>query len=195
MATRDRAGRYSDKISKQCTNCNVTETDTHLFFHCSFARAVWFSANPSLCTSFLPTEQDGVQEILPLILNGNTTDDHLQATMTILWYIWKARNDLRFNSKKWTVWQVHSCTAEEIRTSNLSMNAVDQQHMPKGMNASLADPQMQSTTPQARPLSAFQSEHRPRPKANKLHYTPRYKFGFHRYKCRRHNRSPADAQQ
>jgi hypothetical protein len=77
---------------------------------------------------------------LPLILSGNTTHDRLQATMTILWYIWKARNDLRFNNKKWTVWHVYSCTAAEIRMSSLSMNAVDQKHMPNGMNASLADP-------------------------------------------------------
>jgi hypothetical protein len=54
LATGERAGNRSTKIDKHCSVCNMIENDSHLFFHCSFARAVWFSASPPLLTSNLP---------------------------------------------------------------------------------------------------------------------------------------------
>jgi hypothetical protein len=64
IATGARAGNLSSKISKQCDRCNTMENDAHLFFHCSFATAVWFSSNTPIRTSMLPIKHDGVQEIL-----------------------------------------------------------------------------------------------------------------------------------
>ena len=100
LATGARAGAYTAKISKECATCNLLENDSHLFFHCTFARAVWFSASPPLITSSLPHEQDGVQDNLTSLITSNTTDDELQIILTTLWYIWKARNDTRFNNKR-----------------------------------------------------------------------------------------------
>jgi hypothetical protein len=40
LATGQRAGNLSSKIQKECLICNMTKNDSHLFFHCSFARAV-----------------------------------------------------------------------------------------------------------------------------------------------------------
>lgn len=84
----------------------MQENDAHLFFHCTFARLFGFLHTP-LCTSLLPTEHDGVQEILLKIIDNNTSDAHMLKILTTLWYIWKARNDHRFKRKNWTVWQVH----------------------------------------------------------------------------------------
>jgi len=75
IATGARAGKLSAKISKYCNTCNMLENDSHLFFHCTFARAVWFSSKTHLRTSILPLEQDGVQEIMSIIISRNITDE------------------------------------------------------------------------------------------------------------------------
>jgi hypothetical protein len=107
IATGKRAGTYSTNISQVCSNCNSIENDAHLFFLCNLHRAVWFTANPSVCTSSLPHEDDGIQNILTTIITPQTSDDHMLQTLYILWYLWKARNDKRFHNKKWIVGQVH----------------------------------------------------------------------------------------
>lgn len=89
-------GNLSTKISKYCATCNLLENDSHLIFHCNFARAVWFSSKTPLRTSLLPLEQDGVQEILSMVIRNNTSDADFQRIMLTLWYIWKARNETRF---------------------------------------------------------------------------------------------------
>lgn len=115
------------KISKLCMTCNMPENDAHLFFRCTFARAVWVFANPPLCTSRLPHEQDGVQEILSKIINHNTTDEQLHIILTTLWYLWKARNDLRFHRETWTIWQVHNAVAADIKAALLYCEQNDEQ--------------------------------------------------------------------
>ncbi|WVZ91524.1 hypothetical protein U9M48_037683, partial [Paspalum notatum var. saurae] len=58
---------------------------TFLTLRCSFARAVWFSSKTPLRTSLLPSEQDGVQEILANIICSATTELQFQRIMTTLW--------------------------------------------------------------------------------------------------------------
>jgi hypothetical protein len=88
----------------------MLENDAHLFFHCQFTRAVWFSSKTPLRTSLLPFEQDGIQEILASIVTPNTSDVQFQRIMTTLWYLWKARNDLRFQKKEMDCFAGTSCS-------------------------------------------------------------------------------------
>ena len=59
LATGARAGAYTAKISKECATCNLLENDSHLFFHCTFARAVWFSICLSTLNNIIPTTGTG----------------------------------------------------------------------------------------------------------------------------------------
>lgn len=131
LATGERAGYRSTKIDKHCSVCSIMENDSHLFFHCSFARAVWFTGSPSLLTSSLPQEQDGVQEALSRIIDNNTTENEFHKIMTTLWYIWKARNDAHFKNAKWSVLQVHDAVAADMKITGMDEMSEEnqQQHL------------------------------------------------------------------
>jgi hypothetical protein len=128
LATGERAGNLSTKIDKHCSVCGMIEKDSHLFFfHCSFSRAVWFSASPPLLTSTLPQDQDGIQDTLSKIIDTNTSENEFQKIMTTLWNIWKARNDARFKNTKWSVLQVHYAVAADMRITALEGSSEDTQ--------------------------------------------------------------------
>jgi hypothetical protein len=90
------------------------EEDTHLFFHCHLPRAVWFSADPPLRTDNLPHEDDGVQLILQAIISNSTPNTLFIKILITMWYLWKARNDIRFQRQSWTPWQVHHAVSAQI---------------------------------------------------------------------------------
>jgi hypothetical protein len=100
LASGYRASCFSNKIDALCKTCGFSETDFHLFFGCTFARAVWFSSSPPLRIDSLPSNEDSIQATLVFILSNNISEDLLQEVLTRLWYLWKARNDFRFNNKK-----------------------------------------------------------------------------------------------
>lgn len=55
----------------------------------------------------LPQECDGVQVSLTNIINTETDEQTMLNIITTMWFIWKARNELRFRKKQWSVSQVH----------------------------------------------------------------------------------------
>jgi hypothetical protein len=87
-------------------------------------RAVWFAANPPLRIDTLPPEDDGIQLTIPRLLTSNLTDDFLCKTIFTLWYIWKARNDNRFQRKNWSPLQVHHAVLADLNTYMLALREV-----------------------------------------------------------------------
>ena len=67
------------------------------------APSLELSANSPLKTDLIPHEDSGLHDTLQALLPNNYTNELLQEILTRLWYIWKARNDFRFNDKKWSI--------------------------------------------------------------------------------------------
>nr|AAL68852.1 putative protein NP_196765.1 [Sorghum bicolor] len=90
------------------------EADQHLFFTCTVSNQVWSSANPPFLTNQIPEEDDGVQLSLSFFFQNDITDHDLCNKLFLLWYIWKARNDTRFQRKTWTANQIRLAAAARI---------------------------------------------------------------------------------
>jgi hypothetical protein len=106
IPTADRVSRFATHIDKHCTTCGVIENDSQLFFLCQLSHQVWDHSAVPLFLHLTDPTQDGIQHILPHFLPSNATDQTLTQIL-LLWYIWKARNDQRFQRKVWTFMQVH----------------------------------------------------------------------------------------
>ncbi|KAM0895415.1 hypothetical protein ACQ4PT_023829 [Festuca glaucescens] len=101
LATGMRASRFSTHIKKECARCGAPESDSHLFFHCSFARTVWFASLGFRADSFAQTCYPS--DIIRQMISAYHPEASVHQIMSILWNIWKARNDLLFNKKSWSV--------------------------------------------------------------------------------------------
>lgn len=155
LATAERAGRYSTHINQQCAYCGLIENDFHLFFHCDLPRAVWLTADPPLAIDSIPNEDDGIQLTLPRLITSTPTDEILCKTIFTMWYIWKARNDNRFQRRTWTSSQVHHATAAHLNTHRIALGEIIEGVAPinttnQGLQQQQANPNMlaASTTSQ-----------------------------------------------
>jgi hypothetical protein len=136
LATAERASRYSTNGNSTCDKCNMIETDSHLFFHCTFPTQVWLSSNPSLNKASLPQENDGIQHILQMIITDVTPELLLCKFLITLWYIWKSRNDYHFRRKEWTPNQIHKAIASYLNHTQLHPpQALPTFMQPSGMNS------------------------------------------------------------
>jgi hypothetical protein len=77
---------------------------------------VWATSNPPLHTHLLSSDEDDIQHALPTLITTNPIEATLCNTLFLLWYIWKARNDNRFQRRTWTPFQVHKATAAHLQT-------------------------------------------------------------------------------
>jgi hypothetical protein len=83
--------------------CGRPEDDKHLFFDCSFARVVWFASPVSLRADALLQAGHGLRSQIAAILQQGPSQATAGTTFSIMWCLWKARNDHRFNSLNWLV--------------------------------------------------------------------------------------------
>lgn len=122
LASGFRASRYSMHIKKECCRCGQLETDSHLFFHCNFARSVWFNfglKTDALDTNLYPSA------VIRLILSAQHLDLNIASIFTILWNIWKARNDFLFKQRTWTPLQVVYATRAMLNVGLMEKSEED----------------------------------------------------------------------
>ena len=107
IATGMRAGARSKHIQPYCVRCGKMEDDFHLFFDCKFSQAVWFASPLGLKVEGLYNMVNTqFQDIIYYVLASYKNEDAFQIVFSILWSIWRARNDLLFNKKKCSPLQV-----------------------------------------------------------------------------------------
>jgi ribonuclease HI len=75
------------------------------FFLCNLPHHVWAHYALPPFTHLIDPHLDGIQRILPHFLFLNATEQNMTQILLILCYIWKARNDQRFQRKVWTFLQ------------------------------------------------------------------------------------------
>ena len=80
----------------------MVEDDNHLFFECSFARATWFASVLGLRTSNLPSSTSGLHVQIATLLQQGVPHVTAGIIFSIMWCLWKVRNDHRFNNVHWT---------------------------------------------------------------------------------------------
>jgi hypothetical protein len=131
LATGETAGRFSNHIDKYCTYCGQVENDVHLFFKCNLSTQVWATFSPSLPTHIISDQEDGVQIALPLLLSPTLSDNTLCSALFTLWYLWKARNDNRFQRKTWTSSQVHKAAQAHLQNYLHAIGEQDQADGPQ----------------------------------------------------------------
>ncbi|KAG7599644.1 hypothetical protein ISN44_As06g038180 [Arabidopsis suecica] len=109
-------GRRRLRISPECLFCGeACESIYHLFFQCRVANEIWeLSPVDKTSGQFLAqnTLLDKIQALLAGLKKQQTTD-HLFPF--IGWRIWKARNDLLFNNKRWSIPDVITQALVDLR--------------------------------------------------------------------------------
>jgi len=102
LGTGKRLHRIIHRIDEKCSRCGMVEDDNHLFFECSFARATWFASVLGLRTSNLPSSTSGLHVQIATLLQQGVPHVTAGIIFSIMWCLWKARNDHRFNNVHWT---------------------------------------------------------------------------------------------
>ncbi|KAJ1296109.1 hypothetical protein BS78_01G273700 [Paspalum vaginatum] len=124
LATADRVSKFSKHKDDKCKYCSQVEDDVHLFFTCALPRATWFCLPlyQNRITDELILHHPNLRDAICYIINYSDSSMHLHQTISTLWYIWKARNDKRFNSKNWTAQQIHMNVKADLNSHAMILN-------------------------------------------------------------------------
>ena len=106
LGTASRIHRIILTVDEHCSRCERPEDDKHLFFDCSFARAVWFASPIGLRADALPQAGHGLHFQIAAILQQGPSQATIGIIFSIMWCLWKARNDHRFNTLNWLLARV-----------------------------------------------------------------------------------------
>ncbi|XP_043687745.1 uncharacterized protein LOC122638959 [Telopea speciosissima] len=97
-------------INPSCQRCGAEmESVGHIFLNCPFSKAVWFGSSLSQKVNFplQVTMSDWFQAWHPLFsADKKMAQDLFSQASFLLWYIWRARNDIIFKNKPWSPLEV-----------------------------------------------------------------------------------------
>lgn len=95
LPTATRLNFRVSEISPNCFRCGMPENDFHLFFGCPFSKITWMISDINLHTDIF-SDNVSMAHIIAYISNSCSNKATLNRIFTIMWQIWKARNDLKF---------------------------------------------------------------------------------------------------
>jgi hypothetical protein len=90
LGTASRIHRIIPSIKQTCSRCGLIENDAHLFFECSFARAVWLVSSVGLITHALPSSGWGVHLQVATLMQQAPNQETVNQIFSIMWCIWKS---------------------------------------------------------------------------------------------------------
>jgi len=146
--------RIIPSIDETCSRCGRIENENHIFFECSFARAVWFGSVLGLRADALPSSGHGLHIQVATILQQGQSLSTTGLIFSIMWCLWKSRNDHRFNNAHWSVARVlHEAVAidrsyslameEDLSLSNTPAHQANQQCLHLGTRPATVTIQLQ----------------------------------------------------
>jgi len=100
-----------------CPHCGEDETDTHLFFHCSFASSIWDKSpfKTSFCSSQITSLRKGLETSKLLTNLPPTGLGDVPLLPWILWTIWISRNKRIFEKRQITNFEAVAQAVSQAR--------------------------------------------------------------------------------
>jgi hypothetical protein len=119
LPTGKRASKVSKHISEYCARCGSLEDEMHMFFLCPFTKAAWFSYPWHIRTEMIAMHNHTIPQMIKTLLDSNHPHINITRLYTLLWCIWKARNDVLFGRKFCKPSQVYSATNAILQGSKI----------------------------------------------------------------------------
>lgn len=85
LGTACRIHKIISTIDENCSCCGRPEDDKHLFFDCSFTRAVWFASPIGLRADALPQSRHGLHSQVAAILQRGPSQTTAGTIFSIMW--------------------------------------------------------------------------------------------------------------
>ncbi|XP_052137824.1 uncharacterized protein LOC127756520 [Oryza glaberrima] len=139
LPTASRLNFRISEISPNCIRCGMIENDFHLFLDCPFSKITWIISDINLNTDIF-SDNVSMADIIACIVNNCSNKASLNRIFSIMWQIWKARNDLKFQGKVLEPTQV--CFAAEAMINTYSC-LIEQPHLQDNIDQSPSERRME----------------------------------------------------
>jgi hypothetical protein len=113
----------------------------HLFFLCTFSKAVWFSTPWFIRTEILAENHRSVSQMIQALLLSGHRHINIPNLYTFLWCLWKARDDALFNKKSTDPRRVYPAANAILQGARLEDYISEQGQQQTGSTIQVWEPQ------------------------------------------------------